>query len=82
MQTLFPPDGVAVLICEIVSPALAEFRIVMPGSNPSELRPLYEAAVARHQVDQIFNLSLTRTATKYEGFDEDLLAGSLGTPVG
>ncbi len=30
----------------------------------SELRPLYEAAVARQQADQIFNLSLTRTATK------------------
>jgi DNA topoisomerase III len=29
-----------------------------------ELRPLYEAAVARQQADQIFNLSLTRTATK------------------
>jgi len=30
----------------------------------SELRPLYEAAVARQQADQIFNLSLTRSATK------------------
>ena len=30
----------------------------------SELRPLYEAAVARQQADQIFNLSLTRTATR------------------
>jgi DNA topoisomerase III len=29
-----------------------------------ELRPLYEAAVARQQADQIYNLSLTRTATK------------------
>jgi DNA topoisomerase-3 len=29
-----------------------------------ELRPLYEAAVARQQADQVFNLSLTRTATK------------------
>ena len=29
-----------------------------------EMRPLYEAAVARQQADQIFNLSLTRTATK------------------
>ena len=29
-----------------------------------ELLPLYEAAVARQQSDQIFNLSLTRTATK------------------
>jgi DNA topoisomerase III len=28
------------------------------------LRPVYEAAVARQQADQIFNLSLTRTATK------------------
>src|SRR5215213_3670988 len=30
----------------------------------SDLHPLYEAAVARQQADQIFNLSLTRTATK------------------
>ncbi len=29
-----------------------------------QLQPLYEAAVARQQADQIFNLSLTRTATK------------------
>jgi DNA topoisomerase-3 len=29
-----------------------------------ELRSLYEAAVARQQADQIFNLSLTRAATK------------------
>jgi DNA topoisomerase-3 len=29
-----------------------------------ELRPLYEAAVARQQADQIYNLSLTRTATR------------------
>ena len=29
-----------------------------------ELLPLYEAAVARQQADQIFNLSLTRTATR------------------
>src|SRR5271157_3934472 len=29
-----------------------------------EMRPLYDAAVARQQSDQIFNLSLTRTATK------------------
>ena len=29
----------------------------------TELRPIYEAAVARQQSDQIFNLSLTRTAT-------------------
>ena len=33
--------------------------------KPNEdLRPLYEAAVARQQADQIFNLSLTRTAQK------------------
>jgi DNA topoisomerase III len=30
----------------------------------AELRPLYDAAVARQQADQIFNLSLTRAATK------------------
>src|SRR5208337_2443760 len=30
----------------------------------AEMRPIYEAAVARQQADQIFNLSLTRTATK------------------
>jgi DNA topoisomerase III len=30
----------------------------------TELRPLYDAAVARQQADQIFNLSLTRAATK------------------
>ncbi len=30
----------------------------------SEMLSLYEAAVARQQADQIFNLSLTRTATK------------------
>jgi DNA topoisomerase-3 len=30
----------------------------------AEMRTLYEAAVARQQADQIFNLSLTRTATK------------------
>ena len=29
-----------------------------------EMQPLYDAAVARQQSDQIFNLSLTRTATK------------------
>lgn len=29
-----------------------------------DLQPLYEAAVARQQADQIFNLSLTRTATR------------------
>ena len=29
-----------------------------------QMRPLYEAAVARQQADQIYNLSLTRTATK------------------
>lgn len=33
--------------------------------KPNEdLHPLYHAAVARQQADQIFNLSLTRTATK------------------
>ena len=37
------------------------FDKLMPNG---ELRPLYEAAVARQQADQIFNLSLTRTATK------------------
>ncbi len=30
----------------------------------TEMHPLYQAAVARQQADQIFNLSLTRTATK------------------
>ena len=30
----------------------------------AEMQPLYKAAVARQQADQIFNLSLTRTATK------------------
>ena len=30
----------------------------------AEMRPLYEAAVARQQADQIFNLSLTRTVTR------------------
>ncbi|MGI9521377.1 MAG: DNA topoisomerase [Hyphomicrobiaceae bacterium] len=29
-----------------------------------QLHPIYDAAVARQQADQIFNLSLTRTATK------------------
>ena len=29
-----------------------------------DMRPLYDAAVARQQADQIFNLSLTRTATR------------------
>lgn len=29
-----------------------------------DMRPLYEAAVARQQADQIFNLSLTRTVTR------------------
>ena len=33
----------------------------------TELRPVYEAAVARQQADQIFNLSLTRTATTTPG---------------
>lgn len=33
--------------------------------RPNEdMRPLFQAAVARQQADQIFNLSLTRTATK------------------
>ncbi|MDN2584280.1 DNA topoisomerase [Aquibium sp. ELW1220] len=30
----------------------------------TDMQPLYQAAVARQQADQIFNLSLTRTATK------------------
>ncbi len=30
----------------------------------AEMQPLYQAAVARQQADQIYNLSLTRTATK------------------
>lgn len=30
----------------------------------TEMQPLYQAAVARQQADQIFNLSLTRTATR------------------
>ena len=41
-----------------------------------ELRPLYEAAVARQQADQIFNLSLTRTATR------TLLARGVGGVIG
>jgi DNA topoisomerase IA len=41
-----------------------------------ELRPLYEAAVARQQADQIFNLSLTRTATR------TLLAGGVRGVIG
>jgi DNA topoisomerase III len=40
-------------------------RQAFAGLKPNgELRPLYEAAVARQQADQIYNLSLTRTATK------------------
>jgi DNA topoisomerase III len=35
-----------------------------PLKPNSDLRPLYQAAIARQQADQIFNLSLTRTATK------------------
>jgi DNA topoisomerase III len=34
------------------------------SSLKPKMRPLYEAAVARQQADQIYNLSLTRTATK------------------
>ncbi|PWC86729.1 DNA topoisomerase III [Azospirillum sp. TSH100] len=37
------------------------FAALKPNDS---MRPLYEAAVARQQADQIFNLSLTRTATK------------------
>jgi DNA topoisomerase-3 len=37
------------------------FRRLKPNAA---MRPLYEAAVARRQADQIFNLSLTRTATR------------------
>ena len=37
------------------------FEALKPNQEP---RPLYEAAVARQQADQIYNLSLTRTATK------------------
>ncbi len=37
------------------------FRRLKPNT---EMQPLYEAAVARREADQIFNLSLTRTATK------------------
>jgi DNA topoisomerase-3 len=40
-------------------------RQAFAALKPNEdLRPLYEAAVARQQADQIYNLSLTRTATK------------------
>jgi DNA topoisomerase-3 len=40
-------------------------RLAFDKLKPNrELRPLYEAAVARQQADQIFNLSLTRTATR------------------
>ena len=37
------------------------FATLKPNDS---MRPLYEAAVARQQADQIYNLSLTRTATK------------------
>ncbi|MBK1837935.1 DNA topoisomerase III [Azospirillum sp. YIM B02556] len=37
------------------------FATLKPNDS---MRPIYEAAVARQQADQIFNLSLTRTATK------------------
>lgn len=37
------------------------FAALKPNDS---MRPIYEAAVARQQADQIFNLSLTRTATK------------------
>ena len=37
------------------------FSALKPNDS---MRPLYEAAVARQQADQIYNLSLTRTATK------------------
>ncbi|WP_451970170.1 DNA topoisomerase [Azospirillum endophyticum] len=37
------------------------FAALKPNDS---MRPLYEAAVARQQADQIYNLSLTRTATK------------------
>ncbi|AWK90029.1 DNA topoisomerase [Azospirillum thermophilum] len=40
-------------------------RDAFSALRPNEaMRPLYEAAVARQQADQIFNLTLTRTATK------------------
>ncbi|GLR79545.1 DNA topoisomerase [Azospirillum oryzae] len=37
------------------------FAALKPNDS---MQPLYEAAVARQQADQIYNLSLTRTATK------------------
>ncbi|PWC51875.1 DNA topoisomerase [Azospirillum sp. TSA6c] len=37
------------------------FATLKPNDS---MQPLYEAAVARQQADQIYNLSLTRTATK------------------
>ncbi|MEO5375629.1 MAG: DNA topoisomerase [Alphaproteobacteria bacterium] len=40
-------------------------RQAFASLKPNEdMRPLFQAAVARRQADQIFNLSLTRTATK------------------
>ncbi|PWC33301.1 DNA topoisomerase [Azospirillum sp. TSO35-2] len=40
-------------------------RDAFAALKPNEsMRPLYQAAVARQQADQIYNLSLTRTATK------------------
>jgi DNA topoisomerase-3 len=49
-----------------------------------ELRPVYEAAVARQQADQIFNLSLTRTATKMlvaRGTKGVIVIGRVKTPT-
>jgi DNA topoisomerase III len=44
---------------------LKSLRQAFAALKPNhELRPVYEAAVVRQQADQIFNLSLTRTATK------------------
>lgn len=40
-------------------------RQAFAGLKPNEdMRPLFQAAVARQQADQIFNLSLTRAATR------------------
>ncbi|MBF0562639.1 MAG: DNA topoisomerase III [Alphaproteobacteria bacterium] len=40
-------------------------RQAFASLRPNEtMRPLFQAAVARQQADQVFNLSLTRTATK------------------
>ncbi|MFG1298015.1 DNA topoisomerase [Xanthobacter sp. V13C-7B] len=49
-----------------------------------ELRPLYEAAVARAQADQIFNLTLTRAATvrlRPDGWRGALGIGRVKTPT-